>query len=531
MTSPALLDTFTDEELSQDYSRRELSINRKKMVNSVKWGWFNDIGWNPHLHQMAAHRSLARIRTTCAGRRGGKSEWAGREASAYMIAGPFRVWIVAPSYDLGFKEFRVVVNSLLHPSNPYKIEKLHTSRKAGNLYVLLSNGAECEVISIDKPRKSGHGEEVDLIILSECGLMDNIGGEDGVWNKTLKGAMTTRHAEVIIPTTPQGEDDFLHPTFMKGLNPDNPISNRYRIFKEEYIDLREYYKCKEEYDSNYFSLQWPSWLNVEGFLEDVQELYDELPRRIFMEQYGGFFVRWSGSVWMGDFCYDPITCLVEPFSIPHWWRRIEIIDPGFSGLFAWIAAYVDDECNIYIVDEYSAKRTLYKEHVEAIQTRRREFAAVFHPEHPYDPDEFIPVYIDPEDPQCAAELNALGLACTPANNDVVAGFQSGAIKFRSGILKIFIICIKVDKALRNHEWARQKNQGARAKEAQDAWKHFSDLIRYLCLAALWAAEKPAEAIQDDGIYRETVGDLINMSRQADLEIMNLSRSQWEARHA
>lgn len=515
---------LTSFDAEQDIARREISLARQSMVSATRWGWFNDIGWEPHLHQVWAHDSDARYRLTCAGRRGGKTEWAAKEMSAYMVSGPFRCWIVAPSYELGWKEFRVILKDLHHQAMPYRIVNEYSSIKGGNLYISLSNGAECQVISIDKPKKSAHGDEVDLIILSETALMDNLPGEDGVWNKTLLGAMASRLAEVIIPTTPQGEDDFLYPMFMKGLVPDSPYS-KYDL-GGKIIDLPKYYKSNVEHDPDYFSLQWGAWLNKEGFLEDVAKLYKEKPYRIFMEQVAGFFVKWSGSIWLNDFCYDPATCVIDSFITPYWWRRIEVIDPGFSGLFAWLAALVDEDGNVYVIDEYSAQRTEYEYHAIEIKRRRKEYAAKNKYPSKKETEDYIPIYVDPEDPQCAAELNARGLTCTAADNNVVGGFQSGAFRFKNGTLKIFRNCEKIDRALRNHEWMKQKHDGAKAKEANDVWKHFSDIIRYLNLAAIWAAEKP-KTVSDV----ETIGDIINNYRKADTAYLDMDMDDWEKLHA
>lgn len=506
--------------------RIEISQRRQEIVNAVKWSWYNEIGYSPHIYQIWMHKSLARYRTSCAGRRGGKTEWAGHEGSAYMVAGPFRVWIVAPSYDLGYKEFRVIQQDLSHEANHYNIERFLKNRQAGQLYMRLSNGAECEVISIDKPKKSGHGEEVDLVILSECGLMDNIGGEDGVWNKTLVGAMSSRRAEVVTPTTPQGQDDFLFPMFMKGLIPDS-IYSKFQLADGRELDLIKYYDYTGGHDPEYFSLQWPAWANPYGYLEDPQKQFNDLPLRIFLEQICGFFVRWSGSIWLTDFCYDPNKHLIEPFFVPNWWRRIEIIDPGYSGLFAWLAALVDGEGKVYIVDEYSANRTLYKEHVAEIKRRRKTFYNKYVLEGEYDSEKFIPVYVDPEDPQCIAELNKLGLHCISADNDVISGFQAGAFRFNNESLHIWNTCKNIDASLRNHEWAKQKHAGAKAREANDKWKHYSDCVRYLNTSNLTPSEKSVAYDEN----QETLADIIRASRSLPKNVLDMTIDEWERVHA
>lgn len=456
------------------------SISRQQAVAAIRWSFFKDIGYSPHFYQICAHNSWhpgeledyiergivpnshpARFRFTIAGRRGGKTEWAAHEAAAYMVAGAYRVMIGCPSYDLGYKEFRVVSSDLMHENSPVRVVELGDNKEGGNLRIKTDIGSELVVVSFDKPKKSGHGEEYDLILLSETALMDNIGGEDGVWNKVIVGTMATRKAEVICPTTPQGQDDWLYPRFLSGL----PLDS---IWREEYeIDPNKY-----PYNPEALSLCWPSYANIYGFNEDVHQLKEELPPRIFDEQILGKFVRWSGAIWLNDFCFDPVVNVCESFDIPAWWNRIEIIDPGFSGLFAWAALVTSPDGTNYFVDEYSARRTLYDQHISDIKERR---AAMYGADNVPD---FIPVYIDPEDPRIAAEFNAKGMQCLAADNDVLSGFQQGAWLFQNNKLYIFDRLKSLTEALKNHEWAKQNGESAKRKEANDKWKHFSDLTRY-----------------------------------------------------
>lgn len=477
--------------------RVDPSIARQRAVAAIRWSFFNAIGYTPHQYQVCAHNSwhpgwleeiikagstnshletqhppsqparyraaensAARYRFTISGRRGGKTEWAAHEAAAYMIAGPYKVMIGCPSYDLGYKEFRVIMADLMHENSPVRIVDVGDNKEGGNLHIKTDIGSECVVVSFDKPKKSGHGEEYDLIILSETGLMDNIGGEDGIWNKVIIGTMASRKAEVICPTTPQGQDDWLYPRFLAGL----PLDSKWRSLYE--IDPKKY-----PYDPDYLSLCWPAFANVYGFNEDVVKMKAETPPRIFEEQVLGHFVRWSGAIWINDFCFDPRVHVIDSFDIPSWWNRIEIIDPGFSGLFGWAALVTDPAGDHFIVDEYYVNRTLYDQHIADILARRKAMYGA-------DIPDFIPVYIDPEDPRIVAEFNAKGMACIPADNDVLVGFQQGAWLFQNDHLHIFSRCKRTVESLKNHEWAKQSGASAKRKEANDKWKHFSDIVRY-----------------------------------------------------
>lgn len=489
-----------------EIDKQTLSQQRQSAVSAIRWSWFDTIGYTPHRWQICFHNSWtlellqyvtdnnislqdsygltrpARHRTVVAGRRGGKSESSGHEGSLYMIAGPYRVMIGCPSYDLGYNEFKVIRDDLMNEDSPVNIVDLGDNKEGGNLHILTDIGSECTVVSFDKPKKSGHGQEYDLIILSETGLMDNIGGEDGVWNKTLVGAMATRVAETIAPTTPQGRDDWLFPRFMRGCDP-SPVHGAGALWRSRYaISDKEY-----PYDPDYLSLCWPAYANVVGFNENVEKLRSELPPRIFQEQVLGWFVKWSGAIWINDFCFDPHIHIIDSFDVPSWWNRIEVIDPGYSGLFAWIAAVIDPKGDLFIVDEYSANRTGYEQHVKDIEDRRKAFY-----KSDYDPNRWIPIYVDPEDPRTIDTLNSMGLKCIAADNEVISGFQQGAFRFSHGSLSIFRNCKQVGDALKYHEWAKQTGEAAKRKEANDKWKHFSDTVRYLCNAPIWASETPVE---------------------------------------
>jgi hypothetical protein len=525
----------TKKSYKSDLDRQSLSQQRQAAVAAIRWSWFDSIGYQPHRYQVCFHNSWtpdllqyvmdnnlsaeqaitlvkpARHRTCIAGRRGGKSESAGHEGSAYMVSGNYKILIGAPSYDLGYHEFKIIRDDLMHEDSPVEIVELGDNKEGGNLKIVTDIGSECIVASFDKPKKSAHGAEFDLIILSETALMDNIGGDSGIWNKTLVGAMATRQSETIAPTTPQGRDDWLFPRFIRGCKPDSKWRSVYGLSENEY-----------PYDPDYFSLTWPAYANTFGFNEDVLKLKKELPSRIFDEQVLGHFVKWSGSCWVNDFCYDPNINVIDSFSVPSWWSRIEVIDPGFSGQFAWIAAVASPKGDLFIVDEYKAQRTLYETHIADIMARRRMFY-----KSGYDPNRFIPVYVDPEDPRIVAEFNAKGLTCIAADNDVMGGFQQGAFRFSQGTLSVFKNCKSVMDSLQNHQWAKQTGEATKRKEANDSFKHFSDCVRYLCSSPIWPSEAPKENVAE--LPGWAVRDIMNSLRK-DVDVSDLSFNDWAKMH-
>lgn len=455
-------------------ARVDLSLNRRQIVDSQKWFWFEQIGWHPHRYQIQAHQNIARERYTTAGRRGGKSEWAGHEASAYMVAAPFSVLLVGPIYDDVQNEFDVILRDVRHPNCPHEITRVIDNAQAGNLVIELSNGAKVVGKSTAQTSKSPIiGKEYDLLILCEGAKINNLGGDSGIWETQLRGNLMSRLGDLIVPTTPNGKDDWLYPRFLEGLSGKNP---------------------------DRWSLQWPAWANP-TFLEDVVKLRSEMSWRAFQEQVLGLFVSWSGSIWVEDCGFDKNKHVIPPFSIPSWYNRHEVIDPGHSGNFAWMASVIDEMGIRYIVDEFQVPKTRYKDLTVQILRHR----ALMYP--PGKIPKNIPVYVDPSSPRTVHEISAEAMemgeeiACLPADNNIMSGFEFGSRRFRSDSLFVFSTCNQIIDAFLYHEWGGNVNNKGKV-EARDVYKHLSDTGRYSMLAPLHASIKPVEQTPGTWTYKE-----------------------------
>src|SRR5689334_14508409 len=102
-----------------------------------KMAFFNRIGYTPHSKQMLYHKSKARFRLPCCGRRMGKSTMAARDLEPELFMADRRYWIVGPTYDLAEKEFRVIWNDLiigLGMGKDKRIKKAYNKR-SGEMYI------------------------------------------------------------------------------------------------------------------------------------------------------------------------------------------------------------------------------------------------------------------------------------------------------------------------------------------------------------------------------------------------------------
>lgn len=464
-----------------ELTRRELSFRRREIVDSQKWSWFKYINWKPIVPQILCHQNIARNRYAKSGRRGGKTEWTAHEASAYMIAGPYRVWLVGQSYDLVSKEWRVILNDLKNYANPHRITDFRDSKDSGHMFVRLSNGAEVEGKSVgSRDRNPIVGDEIDLLILCEGARIQNLGGDDGIWETELRGNLSSRLGDMIVPTTPAGKDIWLYP--------------RYNAAEQG-----------ESKDS--FAITWPAYENVDGFLEDVNELKRTLSPRAFQQEVLGLFVSWAGSIWLQDCRFNPDKHVVEvDYEIPNWWTRIEIIDPGFSAPLFWLAAVVNDVGDLIIVDEFEENNLLTSEVVSKIREQRERMYGDNVPER-------IPIYIDPEDSRFRAELREYNdIFPLMANNDVIKGFSSGAIRFGADKMFVNSKCKRTIECLENHEWEDRVDGKGNQIQRRDEWIHGSDTVRYLSLAPLAdrISREPAKIINRT---EPTVSEIMGMITQ------------------
>jgi hypothetical protein len=483
------------------WNRKYLSLHRREIVDAQKWYWFDQIDWYPHRGQMAAHQAVARDRYTTSGRRGGKTAWVSKEASAYAVAGPFRIWFAGPNYDLVMMEWNNFIKSLEHPANPHRFIHKFSSPLGGNIYMDMSNGASAKGVSLAQPEKNPKvGEEVDLLVLCEGARINGLGGEGGIWEDQLAGNLDSRLGDMVCPTTPKGKDNWLCPRFelaAAGKDPDG------------------------------WALRWPAWENVEGFLESPIRKWHKLSRRAFMQEVLGMFVSWAGAIWIEDCGFDPdIHVIPRMADVPNWWNRVEIIDTGWSDYAVWIAAVMDEGGVLHIVDEYKCKFTMYRDFAAEIIRRRKIMYPEGIPQH-------IPVYVDPEEPRAREEMLIQSrlvdpqnlITCLPANNDVMAGFEAGATRLKTGLMKVTKNCEYIIDSLTNHEWSENVKSNGDKVQKRDAGIHGSDVARYLQLAPLRASKRPQ--VITPGQFG--MADLLKLDDRASL--LGMTLEEWRRHHA
>lgn len=176
--------------------------------------FFHGIGYEPHQPQWEFHRSMARFKVAVCGRRFGKSTMAARDLEPRLFLPNKRYWIVAPTYDLGEKEFRVVWNDLIVGKGLGKNKKVKKAynKKQGNMFIEFPWGTLLEVRSADHPENLV-GEALDGVIMSEAAKQ-----KVETWERMIRPALSDKRGFATFPTTPEGYN-WIHKLYQRGKDP------------------------------------------------------------------------------------------------------------------------------------------------------------------------------------------------------------------------------------------------------------------------------------------------------------------------
>jgi len=311
-------------------ARTEPAISREKL--------FKEIDYEPHSpEQWAIHRSDARYRVPCCGRRWGKSTWAGHEATYKMFMPDSYNWIVGPDYGLGEKEFRVVYNDF-KKLKLLKYCKTSYNVKQGDMRIYFTDlNSILEVKSAERP-KSLVGEGLDHVIMSEAAKHNM-----STWQMYVQPALTDKRGSADFPSTPQGFN-WYEGLYQLGQHPEIPEYASWRlpswtnpaIFPtgfdpqcENIVDGRHHdmmsCHCDGELIQIYNTVSWMFWLQEYGaeFTAFEGLIYPEWDERIHVQEFE-YEPKWKN--WWGlDFGYsDPFVCLdimIDPSDRIYVWRE------------------------------------------------------------------------------------------------------------------------------------------------------------------------------------------------------------------
>lgn len=216
------------------------------------------VGFTPHPGQaevLEVYATGARTMVLCCGTRWGKSNLAAYLAVRELLKDNRRIWIVAPSYELGGKIFSYVERYIAQgfPQLQSGIVKRPAPR------VNTPWGSWLEVKSAENPAGL-LGEELDLVIIDEASRVKR-----DVWTNYIFARLAMRQGRAVIISTPFGKNWFYEEWVKADL-----LGHAFHFETRDnpYLPEGEWERAKEKLPTHAFRQEYEA-----TFLEDAASVF------------------------------------------------------------------------------------------------------------------------------------------------------------------------------------------------------------------------------------------------------------------
>jgi len=438
-----------------------LTISREKL--------FKQLDYEPHgKEQWDAHRAEQRFRVICAGRRFGKSQWAGHELTLKMFVPDSVNWVVGPDYSLGEKEFRVAWFDFKKLGLLDRCNKSYNVKQGNMRLYWKEMNSLLEVKSAKEGHKDGLvGEGLDHVCMSEAAKH-----QMSTWQMYIEPALSDKLGTADFPSTPQGFN------WYKGL---------YELGQNTHRDDLE----------DYISWRFPTWVNTlkypggfdpvcpnirandSGQLmhsrynkcscnKELVRIFNNSSRMYWLQEYCAEFTAFEGMVYPE---FNEMTH-VRNFEYMPQWKNWMALDFGFVDPFICLDIMIDQEDRVYVWREYAVSYKTNHEHAQIL--KNRESPKGYHVDA---------IAADPRDPDA---INTIAWALGGANATPVdrsAGYEviRRHLKVREdGLPGLFIHprCTELTRQIKTLRYAESR-EGHNAKQTEhDYDNHCTDALRY-----------------------------------------------------
>jgi hypothetical protein len=311
--------------------RKQPEISREALFERLEYKPHSKEQWN-------VHRSNARFRIACCGRKWGKSTCFGHEATLRMFIPDSMHWICGPTYRLGEKEFRVVFDDFK------RLKLLDHCRKSYNVNQGMMRihfqdlNSIIEVVSAEK-QDSLVGEGLDSVIMSEAALH-----KQSTWSQFIEPNLAATKGSADFPSTPRGFNWF------KGLYDIGQLPGG----------------MWEEYDS----WRLPTWTNAAMFpggFDDPElvRIRQNVSEMHWLQEYAAEFTAFEGMIY-SEFNE---AFHVKRINYNPAWRNWWALDFGFTDPFCCYDIMIDPSDNVYIWREYQVTNMSTTDHGITLKNR------------------------------------------------------------------------------------------------------------------------------------------------------------------
>lgn len=310
--------------------QRELSVD----------SLYQQLGYFPHGGQRKFHSSAARFKVMDCGRRWGKSTSGPHDKVPLMLLKkPVLGWIVAPTYDLGEKEFRVFWKILVEDLQvPIDRSKTFNSLRTKDFRITTAWGSSVEVRSAEHP-ESLVGEGLDFVIMAEAAKL-----KLSHWEKYIRPTLSDKRGSAVFVSTPEGYNWF-YDLYQRGQSTDK--------------DFKDWWSYKS-----------PTWENdvvFPGGRDDPEmlEVAATLSPVVFAQEYGAEFTSFAGRIYSE---FDEGYHIIRDYKFNPEWENHMAFDFGFRNPFVCLNIQVDPSDNVYVWDEYYERNITTPEHARRLKS-------------------------------------------------------------------------------------------------------------------------------------------------------------------
>jgi hypothetical protein len=356
--------------------------------------FYRKLGFDPHPDQLMTLSRPERFLVICAGRRWGKSLTGPHKKVLKMfLKKPTLGWVVAPTYDLGEKEFRVFWSILIEKMK-VPVDKLKTyyNLRTKDFRITTAWGSSVEVRSAEHP-DSLVGEGLDWVIMAEAAKL-----KQSHWEKNIRPALADKRGDAIFVSTPEGYNWF------------------YDLWKRGQSGQFPYW----------WSIKSPSWRNTKIFPAgaddpEIIESKETLTEEFFLQEFGAEFTSFAGRIYSEfDEGYHVID--EKDFVFHPEWENYIGIDFGWRNPFACINVQIDPSDNCYVWHEYYERNLHINQHALNLKSeiQWRVDRAFYDPSDPDKAGTIEQVWKDTKDYR---NQNLMKVPFEAAPNDVPLGIN------------------------------------------------------------------------------------------------------------
>jgi len=386
-----------------------------------------------HGKQWEVFSNPSRFIVLVAGRRFGKTILAITDIIASAWNNPkSRSWYIAPTY----RQAEMIAWKMLLDALP---KEAIVKKDETRLEITLPNGAEIALKGADN-EDALRGAGLNFVVLDEYAMM-----KQNVWQEIIRPMLTDTKGRALFIGTPKGKNS-LWELYLKGQRKEDGFSSYlFKTVDNPYVDPQEVADAKKQMNERYFK-----------------------------QEYEASFEDYTGLIYP-EFSHE--KHIIQPRYVDKIFPHIGAIDPAISGTTACLKAFIDEDGNITIYEEYYDQNKRVSEVAPDIKEKD------------------VTWYIDPSSAakniQREGKLYSLfdeyfdyGICASPAENDVDAGINRVAEYFKKGKIKIFSTCKNLIYELERYHWSeeRETKTGVLKPKPFKNLDHAVDCLRYLVMS-------------------------------------------------